>query len=157
VGKYWRDIGTLDAYYEASMDLVAVVPEFNLYESGWPIRTFHPPIPPAKTVFEEADGKRVGVAYNSIVSGGCIISGGKVHRSILSPWVRINSFAEVRDSILMDGVEVGRHARVRRAIIDKEIRIPEGYQIGYNLEENARQFTVTESNIVVIPKGTILA
>jgi glucose-1-phosphate adenylyltransferase len=157
VAKYWRDIGTLDAYYEASMDLVAVVPEFNLYESGWPIRTFHPPIPPAKTVFEEANGKRVGVAYDSIVSGGCIISGGQIHRSILSPWVRINSFAEVRDSILMTGVKVGRHARVRRAIIDKGVRIPEGYQIGYNLEDDAQRFTVTESNIVVIPKGTILA
>jgi glucose-1-phosphate adenylyltransferase len=155
--KYWRDIGTLDAYYETSMDLVAVVPEFNLYESGWPIRTFHPPLPPAKTVFEEANGKRVGVAYDSIVSGGCIISGGKVHRSILSPWVRINSFAEVRDSILMTGVEVGRHARLRRAIIDKGVRIPEKYQIGYNLEEDAKRFTVTESKIVVIPKGTILA
>jgi glucose-1-phosphate adenylyltransferase len=97
------------------------------------------------------------VAYDSIVSGGCIISGGQIHRSILSPWVRINSFAEVRDSILMTGVEVGRHARVRRAIIDKGVRIPEGYQIGYNLEDDAQRFTVTESNIVVIPKGTILA
>jgi glucose-1-phosphate adenylyltransferase len=156
VVEYWRDIGTLDAYYEASMDLVAVVPEFNLYETGWPIRTFQPPIPPAKTVFEESDGQRVGATYNSIVSAGCIVSGGQVHRSILSPWVRINSFSEVRDSILMNGVEVGRHARIRRAIIDKEVRIPEGYQIGFNLKEDAKQFTVTESGIVVIPKGTIL-
>jgi glucose-1-phosphate adenylyltransferase len=154
--KYWRDIGTLDAYYEASMDLVAVVPEFNLYETGWPIRTFQPPIPPAKTVFEEPDGQRVGATYNSIISGGCIVSGGQVHQSILSPWVRINSFSEVRGSILMNGVEVGRHARIRRAIIDKEVRIPEGYQIGFDLKEDAKQFTVTESGIVVIPKGTIL-
>jgi glucose-1-phosphate adenylyltransferase len=155
--KYWRDIGTLDAYYEASMDLVAVDPQFNLYDSNWPIRTYYPPLPPAKTVFEEHGSNRVGVSFSSIVSSGCIISGGRVYRSILSPNVRIHSYSEVQDSILMEGVEVGRGARVRRAIIDKRIRIPAGYQIGFNQEEDARKFTVTQSGVVVISKGTILA
>jgi glucose-1-phosphate adenylyltransferase len=155
--KYWRDIGTLDAYYEASMDLVAVDPQFNLYDSNWPIRTYYPPLPPAKTVFEEHDSNRVGVSFSSIVSSGCIISGGRVYRSILSPNVRIHSYSEVQDSILMEGVDVGRGARVRRAIIDKRIRVPAGFQIGFNLEEDARKFTVTQSGVVVISKGTILA
>jgi glucose-1-phosphate adenylyltransferase len=154
--KYWRDIGTLDAYYEASMDLVAVDPQFNLYDSKWPIRTYYPPLPPAKTVFEEHGSNRVGVSINSIVSSGCIISGGRVFRSILSPNARIHSYSEVQDSILMEGVEVGRGARVRRAIIDKRIQIPAGFQIGFNLEEDARKFTVTQSGVVVISKGTIL-
>jgi len=155
--KYWRDIGTLDAYYEASMDLIAVDPLFNLYDSSWPIRTNQPPVPPAKTVFfEEHLNGRIGIAYNSLISGGCIISGGKVFRSILSPRVRVHSHADVRDSILMEGVDVGRKARVNRAIIDKRVRIPEGYQVGYNLEEDAKKFTVSASGIVVIPKGTFL-
>jgi glucose-1-phosphate adenylyltransferase len=155
--KYWRDIGTLDAYYEASMDLVAVDPLFNLYDSNWPIRTYYPPLPPAKTVFEEYGSNRVGASYSSIVSSGCIISGGKVYRSILSPNVRIHSYSEVRDSILMEGVEVGRGARINRAIIDKRIRIPAGYQIGFNPEEDAKKFTVPPSGIVVLSKGTMLA
>jgi glucose-1-phosphate adenylyltransferase len=157
VAKYWRDIGTIDAYYEASMDLVAIDPLFNLYDRDWPIRTYQPPIPPAKTVFfEEHGGGRIGVAYNSILSSGCIISGGTVFRSVLSPNVRIHSYAEVRDSILLDGVDVGRYARVNRVIVDKRVRIPQGYQIGYNLEEDAKKFTVTQSGLVVISKGTIL-
>jgi glucose-1-phosphate adenylyltransferase len=156
-GKYWRDIGTLDAYYEASMDLVAVDPQFNLYDSRWPIRTYYPSLPPAKTVFDDEASKRVGASYDSIVSSGCIVSGGKVHRSILSPNVRIHSYSEVRDSILMDGVEVGRGARISRAVIDKRIRVPKGYQIGFNLAEDAKKFTVTQSGIVVLSKGTILA
>ncbi len=154
--KYWRDIGTLDAYYEASMDLVNIDPQFNLYDTEWPVRTYYPLLPPAKTVFEEFDTGRVGLASNSILSSGCIISGGKVSRSILSPSVRIHSFSEVQDSILMEGVDIGRRARVRRAIIDKGIRVPEGYQIGYDLAEDAKKFTVSESGLVVIPKGTIL-
>jgi glucose-1-phosphate adenylyltransferase len=157
VAKYWRDIGTIDAYYEASMDLVAIDPLFNLYDRDWPIRTYQPPVPPAKTVFfEEHEGGRIGVAYNSILSSGCIISGGMAFRSILSPNVRIHSYAEVRDSILMEGVDVGRKARLNRVIVDKRVRIPEGYQIGYNLKEDAKKFTVTPSGIVVISKGTIL-
>ena len=155
--KYWRDIGTLDAYYEASMDLVSVDPEFNLYDRDWPIRTYQPHYPPAKTVFFEDGGTgRTGGAYNSLISSGCIISGGKVFRSILSPGVRINSYAEACDSILMDGVNVGRRARLNRVIVDKDVKIPEGFQIGYDLKEDAKQFTVTESGIVVISKGTIL-
>jgi glucose-1-phosphate adenylyltransferase len=154
--KYWRDIGTLDAYYEASMDLVTVDPQFNLYDTQWPIRTYYPPLPPAKTVFEEYGTGRVGMAYDSIVSSGCIISGGRVYRSILSPSVRVHSYSEVRDSILMEGVEIGRRARVKRAIIDKGVRVPEGHQIGFHLGEDAKKFTVTESGLVVIPKGTIL-
>ncbi len=157
VAKYWRDIGTIDAYYEASMDLVAIDPLFNLYDRDWPIRTYQPPVPPAKTVFfEEHEGGRIGVAYNSILSSGCIISGGMAFRSILSPNVRIHSYAEVRDSILMGGVDIGRKARLNRVIVDKRVRIPQGYQIGYNLKEDAKKFTVTPSGIVVISKGTIL-
>ncbi|NWF53316.1 MAG: glucose-1-phosphate adenylyltransferase [Syntrophaceae bacterium] len=155
--KYWRDIGTLDAYYDASMDLVAVDPQFNLYDSNWPIRTYYPPLPPAKTVFEDHGSNRVGMSISSIVSSGCIISGGRVYRSILSPNVRIHSYSEVQDSILMDAVEVGRGARIRRAIIDKRIKVPPGFQIGFSREEDARKFTVTQSGVVVISKGTILA
>jgi len=154
--KYWRDIGTLDAYYEASMDLVAVDPQFNLYDTEWPIRTYYPPLPPAKTVFEDYGPGRVGMAYDSIVSSGCIISGGKVYRSILSPSVRIHSYSEVQDSILMEGVEVGRRARIKRAILDKGVRVPEGHLIGFHLGQDAQKFTVTQSGIVIIPKGTIL-
>ncbi len=156
--KYWRDIGTLEAYYEASMDLVEIDPLFNLYDPAWPIRTYYPPTPPAKTVFYESQPRRrVGCTYNSLISAGCIVSGGEVFRSILSPGVHIHSYAEVSDSILMDGVDIGRHARIRRAIIDKGVRIPEKYQVGMNPEEDAAKFTVSSSGIVVIPKGTILA
>ena len=157
VAKYWRDVGAIDAYYEASMDLVAVDPLFNLYDQDWPIRTYQAPVPPAKTVFfEEHEGGRIGAAYNSILSSGCIISGGKVFRSILSPNVRIHSYAEVRDSILMDGVDVGRYARLNRVIVDKGVGIPQGYQIGFDLKEDAKKFTVTQSGLVVISKGTLL-
>jgi len=157
VAKYWRDIGTLDAYYEASMDLVAIDPQFNLYDQDWPIRTYQPATPPAKTVFfEEHEGGRRGMVLNSLISGGCIISGGKVFNSILSPRVFIHSHAEVWHSILMDEVDVGRYARLNRVIADKGVRIPEGYQVGFYLEEDAKKFTVTESGIVVIPKGTLL-
>ena len=156
VAKYWRDVGTIDAYYEASMDLVAIDPLFNLYDQAWPIRTYQPIVPPAKTVFfEEHAGGRVGVAYNSILSSGCIISGGKVFRSILSPRVHIHSYSEVRDSILMDDVDVGRNARLNRVIVDKGVHIPQGQNVGFNLKEDAKKFTVTESGIVVIPKGTL--
>ena len=158
VAKYWRDIGTLDAYYEANMDLVAVDPLFNLYDQDWPIRTYQAPAPPAKTVFfEEHAGGRIGIAYNSILSSGCIVSGGKAFRSILSPNVHIHSYAEVRDSILLDGVDVGRYARLNRVIVDKGIGIPERYEIGFRPAGDAKKFTVTESGIVVISKGTILA
>jgi glucose-1-phosphate adenylyltransferase len=152
---YWRDIGTIEAYYEANMDLIQVNPVFNLYDQEWPIRTYQEQFPPAKTVFagEEITG-RVGLALDSLVSGGCIISGGQVKRSILSPNVRINSYSAVNDSILMEGVNVGRYAKIKRSIIDKDVFIPQGTVIGYDLEEDKKRFFVTESGIVVVAKKT---
>ncbi len=154
-GPYWRDIGTIDAYYEANMDLVQVDPEFNLYDKIWPIRTYQEQFPPAKTVFagDEITG-RIGLALDSFVAGGCIISGGKVQRSLLSPNVRINSFSQVQDSILMEGVNVGRYAKIKRAIIDKDVDIPQGMVIGYDLQEDKKRFYVSESGVVIVAKGT---
>jgi len=153
--SYWRDIGTIDAYYEANMDLINVNPTFNLYDKDWPIRTYQEQFPPVKTVHsgDEIAG-RVGLVLDSIVSSACVVSGGKVQRSILSPNVRVNSFSEVYDSILMEGVNVGRYAKVKRAIIDKDVDIPQGTVIGYDLAEDKRRFFVTESGIVVVAKGT---
>jgi len=149
---YWRDVGTLDAYYQASMDLIQVDPVLNLYDRDWPIHTYQPPMPPPK--FVHAEGDRRGAAYNSIVCQGAIISGGQVHRSILSPGVRINSFALVEDSILLDGVEVGRHARIQRAILDKDVKVPAGTSIGWDREADlARGFSVTDEGITVVAKG----
>jgi glucose-1-phosphate adenylyltransferase len=155
---YWRDVGTLDAYYQTNMDLVAVEPVLNLYDQEWPIRTHQPQYPPPKFVFAEAGpGARRGTALDSTVSQGCIISGGRVQRSILSPGVRINSFAEVEDSILFEGVDVGRHAVVRRAIIDKDVKIPPGFQIGIDLDwDRRREFQVTDGGVVVIAKDEAL-
>jgi glucose-1-phosphate adenylyltransferase len=152
---YWRDVGTLDAYYEANMDLVSVDPQLNLYDQTWPIYPFHENLPPAKSVFaEEGPRPRRGQALDSIVSLGSIISGGTVRRSILGPRSRVNSYAELQDSILLEGVDIGRSARVRRAIIDKWVRIPEGATIGYDLDaDRAKGYEVTESGVVVIPKA----
>jgi len=151
---YWRDIGTLDAYYEANMDLVSVSPRFNLYDDLWPVRTFQPQLPPAKTVFADpGEGARRGEALDSILSCGCIVSGGSVVRSVLSPKVRVNSYARVENAVLMDEVEVGRHARIRNAIIDKYVKIPPGTEIGYDRAEDAKRFHVTDRGIVVIPRG----
>lgn len=147
---YWRDVGTLDAYWEAHMDLVSITPEFNLYDRHWPIHTYHEPWPPAKTVHEEPG--RTGNAVSSLLSPGCIVSGSSVVRSVLSPGVRVNSFAAVEESVLLSGVDVGRGARVRRAIVDKGVRIPTGESIGYNLERDRARFTVTDRGIVVIAK-----
>jgi glucose-1-phosphate adenylyltransferase len=149
--KYWRDVGTLDAYWEANMDLVSVSPQFNLYDFQWPVHTYYAPFPPAKTV--HSDANRTGVAINSILSGGCIVSGGRIEHSILGPNVQIHSYAEVTDSILMEGVSVGRRARIRRAIIDKGITVPEGMVIGFNLDEDRKRFTLSDTDIVVVPKG----
>ena len=148
---YWRDVGTIDAYFEVNMDLVSVTPQLNLYDSQWPILTYQFAYPPAKTVW--AEDARMGTALNSIISNGCIISGGSVKRSILSPRVMIHSYAEIEDSILLEGVDVGRYAKIRRSIIDKEVQIPQGMEIGFNLDEDAKRFTVTGSGIVVVPKG----
>lgn len=153
--QYWRDIGTIDAYYEANMDLVQVDPVFNLYDKDWPIRTFQEQYPSAKTVFsgEEVTG-RVGLVLDSVVSNGCIVSGGRVQRSILAPNVRVNSYSQVYDSILMEGVNVGRYAKIKKAIIDKDVNIPQGMVIGYDQEEDKKRFFLTESGIVVVAKGT---
>ena len=152
--KYWRDVGTIEAYFESNMDLVAVSPLLNLYDPEWPIHTYHAPFPPAKTVFDESNGKcRKGATLESIISGGCIISGGEVKRSLVSPDVRVDSCATVEESILLEGVRIGEGARIRRCIIDKHSAIPPGMEIGYNLEEDAKRFTVTTSDIVVVPKG----
>ena len=148
---YWRDVGTIDAYFEANMDLVSVTPQLNLYDPQWPILTYQSVHPPAKTVLDEEE--RVGMATNSITSNGCIISGGIVRRSILSPKVMVHSYADVENSILMEGVDIGRYAKIRRTIIDKEVRIPQGTKIGYDLDEDGKRFTVTASGIVVVPKG----
>jgi glucose-1-phosphate adenylyltransferase len=148
---YWRDVGTIDAYFEANMDLVSVTPQLNLYDPQWPIFTYQSSDPPAKTVLEEEG--RMGTAINSILSNGCIISGGSVKRSVLSPRVVVHSYAEVEDSILLEGVDIGRHAKIRKTIIDKDVQIPPGMKIGYELDEDAKRFTVTESGIVVVPKG----
>ena len=152
---YWRDVGTVDAYYEANMDLIAVDPQLNLYDQRWPIRTYQPDLPPPKFVFaEKGPSARRGQALDSMVCAGCIISGGQVERSILGPNVRINSYAQVEDSILFEGVNVGRHARIRRAIIDKGVHIPPHAEIGYDPElDRARGFVVTDKGITVIPKN----
>jgi glucose-1-phosphate adenylyltransferase len=149
--RYWRDVGTLDAYFDANMDLVSVTPEFNLYDRRWPMRTRLIQAPPAKFVFA-SEGRRMGVAVDSIVSNGTIISGGRVVRSVLSPGVRVNSYCEVDSSILMDRVEIGRYSRLRRVIIPSGVVLPENTVIGFDLEEDrARGYTVTETGIVVVP------
>jgi len=147
--KYWRDIGTLDAYFEANMDLCHVNPDFNLYDPEWPLRTYQPQTPPAKFVFAE-EGRRSGLALDSVISGGCIISGSRVTGSILCPNVRVHSFCEVEESILMPGVRVGRHARIRRAIIDRDVILPRGTSVGFNPDEDRRRHTVTEGGVVVV-------
>ncbi len=153
--KYWRDIGTLDAYWEANLDLVSVDPLFNLYDPLWPIRTYQGQFPPAKFVFaQDFDGGRMGVALDSIVCGGCIISGGRIQNSVLSPNVLIQDYADVRDSILMENVVVGERARIRRAIIDKDVVIPPKTEIGYDKDADRQRFTLTESGLVAVAKGT---
>jgi glucose-1-phosphate adenylyltransferase len=157
---YWRDVGTLDAYYEANMDLVAIHPDLNLYDRTWEIRTYHPNFPPPKFVFNDYGSQppRVGTARDSIVGSGSIISGGSVVGSVLSSDVRVNSWAKVEDSILFESVNVGRHAKIRRAIIDKGVHIPEGMHIGYDADRDRdRGFTVSENGIVVISAASALA
>jgi len=148
---YWRDVGTIDAYYEASLDLVALEPLFDLYNEDWPIFTWHFPYPPAKFVHDSTD--RRGMAVNSLVSPGAVVSGGQVFRSIISHTVRVNSYAQVHDSVLFEGVEVGRGAVIRKAIIDKNVKIPAGLHIGEDLELDRQRFTVSEGGVVVIGKN----
>jgi glucose-1-phosphate adenylyltransferase len=156
---YWRDVGTLDAYYQANMDLIEIDPVLNLYDLEWPIRTYQPQLPPPKFVFSDEGPRgqaRRGEANDSMVCQGCIVSGGHVRRSILSPQVRVNSYSLVENSILFDGVDVGRHCRIRRAIIDKEVKIPPHTTIGHDLDHDRRRgFTVTEQGVVVIAKAEL--
>ena len=144
--KYWRDIGTLDAYFEANMDLCQVNPEFNLYDPEWPLRTYQPQAPPAKFVFAEA-GKRCGQALDSVISPGCIVSGSSIYGSVLCPNVRVHSFCHIERCILMPA---DAHARIRRAIIDRDVLIPRGALIGYDAEEDARRHTVSDAGVVVV-------
>ncbi len=146
--KYWRDIGELDAYYEANMDLVQVNPDFNLYDPEWPIRTWMPQAPPAKFVFDD-EGRR-GQALDSIISAGVIVSGSSVRGSILCPNVRVHSYCDIDRSILMPGVRVGRHSRIRNAIIDRDVFIPRGAVIGYDADEDRKRHTVTAKGVVVV-------
>jgi glucose-1-phosphate adenylyltransferase len=149
---YWRDVGTLDAYFQTSMDLIQVDPILNLYDRDWPIHTYQPPMPPPK--FVHTDDIRRGAAFNSIVCQGAIVSGGQVYRSIISPGVRINSFSLVEDAILFDGVEVGRYAKIRRAIIDKDVKVPPHFQIGYDRAlDLSRGLTITDEGVTVVAKA----
>ena len=150
---YWKDVGTLDSYYCANMDLVSVSPVFSLYNSYWPIRSYHYQCPPAKFVFSDIKGGRVGVAYDSLVCEGAIISGGTVRSSIVSPLVRINSYSLVEESVLLEGVTIGRHCRIKKAIIDKNVNIPAGTVIGHSIAEDRARFHVSPDGVVIIPRG----
>ena len=153
---YWRDVGTLDAYYDAHMDLISVDPIFNLYNREWPIHTWPAPLPPAKFVFDE-DGRR-GQAHDSMVCAGTVVSGGTAKRSVLSPGARLHSYCQVEDSILMHDAEVGRKAVVRRAILDKNVRVEPGAEIGVDLDrDRERGFTVSAGGVVVVPKDGVVA
>ncbi len=152
---YWRDVGNIDAYWQANMDLLDYEPELNLYSKDWPLRTFNYNYPPAKFIWHEQD--RVGMATNSMISEGCIVSGGTLSRCILAPEVRINSYSQVTESILMENVNIGRYAEIHRAIIDKNVSIPPYMKIGFNQDEDrARGFYVSAGGITVVPKGSIL-
>ena len=153
---YWRDVGTLDSYYEANMNLISVQPELNLYDMHWPIRTWQPPLPPPKFVFNDHDQspRRVGSAVDSLVCSGTIISGGTVERCVLSPRVRVHSFATIRDSILFDAVDVGRNCRIERAIIDKGVQIPDGVAIGVDRNADlARGLTISDGGVVAVARN----
>ena len=153
---YWRDVGTIESYFAASMDLVSVTPQLNLYNMQWPIISNPMSLPPAKFVFADTETHRVGQATDSMVSDGVIISGGNINRSILFPRVKINSYSHVEEAILMDGVDIGRYSRIRRAIVDKGVKIPPRTTIGYDPELDKKRFPVSDTGIVVIPKGVAL-
>lgn len=146
--RYWRDVGTIDSYWEANMDLIGITPELNLYDPEWPIFTWQEQLPPAKFVFD--NDKRRGMAVDSLVASGCIVSGGRVERSLLSNNVRVNSYSQIQDSVLLPGVEVGRSCRIRRAVIDKDCKIPAGTVIGENIEQDRKRFHVSSKGIVLV-------
>jgi glucose-1-phosphate adenylyltransferase len=148
--SYWRDVGTIEAYYQTTMELKSVTPPLNLYNPHWPIMTSDLNAPPVKFVFNDED--RRGFAVDSVVSSGTIVSGGRVFDSVLGRNVFVHSWAEVRDSIIMDGVDIGRRCRIRRAIIDKNVRLPEGTVIGYDPEQDRARYTVSPTGIVIIPR-----
>ena len=152
---YWKDVGSVDSYWQANMDLLAYEPELDLYSPDWPLRTYNYNFPPAKFIWDEDE--RVGVAKNSLVSEGCIISGGSISGCVLSPKVRINSYSSVTDSILMENVSIGRHSQINKAIIDKNVEIPPYTEIGYNKEEDLKRgFYVSSNGVTVVPKGAIV-
>jgi glucose-1-phosphate adenylyltransferase len=149
---YWRDVGTIDTYFQANIELTAVEPQLNLYDERWPVRTYQPNLPPPKFVFNSQE--RCGAAFDSLVCAGAIVSGGQVTRTIVGPQARVNSYAEIEDSIICSRVNIGRRARIRRAIIDKGVEIPEGFRIGYDEEEDlSHGFMVSPGGIVVIAKA----
>ena len=152
---YWMDVGSIDAYWQANMDLLDYDPELNLYSQAWPLRTFNYNYPPAKFIWEE--GERVGMATNSMVSEGCIVSGAGLSRCVLSPKVKVNSFSQISESILMENVEIGRHSRIKKAIIDKNVIVPANTRIGFNKEEDIKRgFHVSPNGVTVVPKGATL-
>jgi glucose-1-phosphate adenylyltransferase len=153
--KYWRDVGTLDAYYDANMDLLEAVPPLNLYQNDWPIRTYSGQHPPARTA--QGSYGSEGIFINSIVSSGSVISGGSAQESILFNNVRVNNEAIVERSLLFEGVVVGNGVRIKNTIIDKNVKVPDGEEIGYDLEKDRQRFTLSANNIVVIPKGYVFA
>jgi glucose-1-phosphate adenylyltransferase len=145
---YWRDVGTIEAYWEANMDLRSVHPALNLYNRQWPLRTSSYPDPPAKFTFDDED--RRGEAIDSIVASGCILSGGKVRNSVLARGVRVHAGALVEDSVILDNCDIGRRAKIRRAVLDKNVRIPPDATIGYDIEQDRKLYNVTDSGIVVV-------
>ena len=152
---YWRDVGTVEAYWAANLDLTNTTPELDMYDRDWPIWTYQEQLPPAKFVFDD-DGRR-GMAVDSLVSGGCIISGGSVRRSVLYSKVRIHSYAEVEEAVLLPGVDVGRGCKLRKVVIDVDCVLPEGMQIGFDAEEDARRFYRSEAGVVLVTKEMLMA
>ena len=150
---YWRDVGTLDSYFQANMDLITVNPVFSLYNRYWPILTHNQSLPPAKFVFDDPTGHRQGLALDSMVTDGCIVSGGRLRRCVLGPEVRVNSYAELEDCIVFDGVQIGRRSRIRKAIIDKNVNVPPDTVIGHDPVADRQRFTVSDAGVVVVPKG----
>jgi glucose-1-phosphate adenylyltransferase len=148
---YWRDVGTVDAYHEANIDLVSVSPIFNCYDKSWPLHTWQQQYPPAKFVFGDQD--RMGVAIDSIVASGSIISGGRVQRSVVGYDVRVNSYSEVEDTIVFNHVNIGRHCRVRRAIIDRHVSLPEGTVVGYDPEADRARYSVSQGGVVIVVRA----